>query len=225
MNRSSWLNLAALVAAITVVSIVAILAPARTPALLCAALLLALSVAFLFLWPSLGARDGEGTRIAMLGPIGSLSLAMLAAAGAALAAALAGHDALSFALDVLAAGGGVTGLALARAGAHTVTRHAQAAQTPSIHGQWQSRVGQLLALCADEASRGPVSRLADGLRYAAREAPGHTSRESARIDGSIGELERALHSRQAAGILTAVADIEAALARRELELKAMRSKV
>jgi hypothetical protein len=216
------LNLAAAAAAITVVSMVAILAPpiSQTPALL-----LACAVAFLFLWPGIGGRDHESARIAMLGPVGSLSLATLAGAAAALAAALSGHDALSFALDVLVIGGFVAGIALARASADTIARRAQVSQTPSIHGQWQGRVGQLAALCADAASRASVGRLAEALRYAARDLPGHASAENAQVNASIAELEQGLREKQPAAVQAAMDAIEAALARRELELKAMRSKV
>lgn len=227
MNRSSWLNLAAAAAAITVVAMVAILAPpiAQTPALLCATLLLACAVSFLFLWPGIGGRDHESASIAMLGPVGSLSLATLAGAAAALAAALSGHDALSFALDVLVIGGFVAGIALTRASADTVARHAQVSQTPSLHGQWQARIGQLAALCADATSRASVGRLAEALRYAARDLPGHASAENAQVNASIAELEQGLREKQPAAVQAAMDAIEAALARRELELKAMRSKV
>jgi len=226
LNRSSWLNLAAAAAALSALSITAILVPSelRTPAVLCSAVLLACATGLLLLWPRIGSRDSQGVRLAMLGSMGILSVILLAGAGAALLAALTGHDRLSFALILLVLGAFVVGVALGRTGAHTIARHTQLADTPSMHGQWQSQVGQLVQSCADDQARGTVSRLAESLRYAASDKPGYVSAENARIGSSIMELERAVRDNELPAVLAAVGAIQAALAVRELDLKAQRGK-
>jgi hypothetical protein len=227
LNRSSWLNLAAATAALTALIVITILVPAEagTPAVMCAALLVSLVIAFLFLWPRIGRRDSESAQIAMLGPVGTLSGMLLVGAGAALYAALAGHSALSLALDVVTVGGFVAGVSLARVSADTIAEQARIVEAPSQHGVWQSRVTQLVSLCPDDRTRQPLSQLADALRYAARDLPGQAGPENARIDNAIGQLEGALHDKDPQAVLAAVSAIQVALAQREQALKARRSKI
>ncbi|TFW34560.1 hypothetical protein [Massilia horti] len=227
MNRSSWLGLAAAAAAISVLLLIAILVPSerQTPALLCAAMLTALAIVFLFLWPQIGRHDSESARMAMVGVVGGLSLMLPAGAAASLLAALTGHDTISFALDVLVIGSFVVGIALARIGANTITEHAQLVDVPSQHGQWQTQVGQLIPLCPDETTRTPVARLAEAMRYAARDISGQHGQENERISAGIVELERALRDKERDAALVTIGAIEIALAQRELALKTQRSKV
>lgn len=227
MKTSTWLNLAAASGIITVLAIVAVLVPAEgfTPAVVCATVLLAASVGFLFYCGRAAVNQDESANLALAGPVGTLSFALVAGAGLALAAALLQHPTISFALDILTIGGFVAAWSILKVSGRAIARHVQAVETPSQHGVWQSRVSSMIALCPDAMTRDPLARLAESIRFAARDKPGFLCPENDGISAGIDTLEASLRAKDPAAVLDAVESITSALAMRELSLKSQRSKI
>lgn len=198
---------------------------AFTPAVLFATVLLGASVGFLFYCGRAAVNQDQSANLALAGPVGSLSIALVVGAGMSLAAALLLFPTISYALDILTIGGFIAAWSILKVSGRAIASHVQAMEVPSQHGAWQSRVSGLLTLCPDAMTRDPLFKLAESIRYAARDKPGFLCPENDGISASLDTLETSLRANDPAAVLSAVDSINGSLARRELSLKAQRSKI
>jgi phage shock protein PspC (stress-responsive transcriptional regulator) len=216
-----------LAAIATVIAVAAISVPHEyvNSAFILAILLLAAAVGFLFYVPHATRMQSQSANLALIGPVGTLSMVLLVWSGFALVAALCNYVTASFAMDALTIGGFVVAWSLLKIASQVVTHAAEDTEKSSQHGTWQARVSGLTTLCIDEKMRQPVSRLAENIRYIARDSTTGAHAENSQIAKLIDTLETAIRDQDLPGTLAYVHQLETVLAQREQALKALRSKI
>lgn len=228
MKGLGMLNLSALVASITIVVVAGVLFPEQLTGNVAIATLVifALSVGFMFYVPSLLLRDHRGSdagQMASLGLAGAISSTLLLATTIAFALALLGYDRLAIATDVMAIGGLIVGGLTARSALSVISDVSNSSAVVSRHSTWQQEMQALAAVVADEGARNEIDRVAEKFRYAASDVPGG-SPQDAEIDSLLGSLRVSLEKDDNAGASAMARKLEALVARREVFIRAARSK-
>jgi hypothetical protein len=167
-----------------------------------------------------GARGGDASAIATIGPLGVLYGGLLVSAAATLAVSLLGWERLGWAGNVLVVAGLLLGTAVTRAASQVVDTAAARTASASTSALWQARL-QGLALVAQADTRAALERLAEQLRFSpsAGEMP---TAEDQGITQAIEELESGAAPQESMHVL--LKDLEVRIARRAAGLKAVRSR-
>lgn len=234
MKNIGFLNMAALVAAGTVVALAMVLFPEGlvSNVAMVSLAVVALAVGFIFYVPTVlisSQGDSDAAQMASLGPAGLLSSLLLAFAVAGFVFALSGLPRLAWAADILAVATLVIGGLLLRAASATIASITAQRPGPSRHTVWQGQLQAHFSLARDAGQRSDLEKLAEKFRYAASDAPGG-SPQDAQIDGLIGEVTQQVMAAAADTAAPApvlkpqLLQLEALLSQREVFLRSGRHK-
>lgn len=228
MPTLALLNWAALLASLTMLGVAFALLPDLTlwtGSMLFALALFVLAVAFLFISPSLiAARRGrdDAESMAAIGPVGGIAAVLLLLTALALTLAAFGFDRMALVLDILALGGLAIALLSLRALKNRLVNAAAGSAQPGKLRQWQGQVQVLCGMTADATQRALLEKLAEKLRYAGSDVSGG-SPQDAEIDAALKEIGTMLTA-ETLGLEAVVGELETALLKREVFLRALRSK-
>ena len=222
MPTLSLFNWAALVAAITVMGMAFILVPeaAWTTSVFLSIGLFVLAVAFLFYATSLiaGRRSaGDAGQLASISLVGVLTAGLLLLTAAASALALFGFDKTAMALDLLTVGGFVICLLLLQAARNVLGNAAD--RESSRHQRWLDEAQILRGMAAQRGEGELLEKLVDKLHHAASDLPGGSPQ-----DAEIDALLTRMQGLSGADLAEAVKQVELLLLKRDVFLRAGRSK-
>lgn len=228
MKSVGMLNLAALVAATTIMALAAILFPEHLTSnvSISALVFFALSVGFMFYVPSALVRDRAGSNaasMASIGMAGAISSLLLIATAIGFGLALTGYERLAMATDALAAGGLIVGGLIVRSALLVVDNSSNSTSTVSKHSAWQQELKILSGVVKDDILKKDMERMSEKLRYSASDVAGG-SPQDADIDGLLSASKQALFSDDSTEIKGLMLKVEALLAQREVYLRSARSK-
>lgn len=228
MKSVGMLNLAALVAAATIMALAAILFPEhlKSNASISALVIFALSVGFMFYVPSVLVRDRAGSNaasMASIGMAGVISSLLLIATAIGFCLALTGYERLAMAADVLAVGGLIVGGLIVRSALLVVDNVSNSSSAVSKHSAWQQELKILSGVVRDDALKKDLERVSEKLRYSASDVVGG-SPQDADIDGLLSASKEAVFSDDSSGLKGLMLKVEVLLAQREVYLRSARSK-
>lgn len=228
MKSVGMLNLAALVAAATIMALAAVLFPDYLTSNVSIATLVifALSVGFMFYVPSILVRDGAGSNaasMASLGMAGTISTLLLITTAIGFFLALAGYERVAIAADIFAVGGLIVGGLVLRSALVVVGGISASSSTVSKHSLWQQEMKMLSGVVRDDLLKKDLERVSEKLRYSASDVIGGAPQD-ADIDGLLGESKEALFNDRASEVKGLLLKVETLLAQREVFLRSARSK-
>lgn len=228
MKSVGMLNLAALVAAVTVVAFAAVLFPENltSDVSIAALIVFALSVGFMFYVPSILVRNGSGSNaasMASIGMSGAISLMLLIATAIGFFLALAGYERLAIATDILAIGGFIVGVLVVRSALVVVDSVSGSSSRVSKHSVWQQEIQALSSVVGDDLIKNNFEKLSEKLRYSASDVAGGAPQDS-EIDGLISASKEALLGENSSELKNLLIKIELLLAQREVFLRSARSR-
>ena len=228
MKTNSMLAIAAAVAAMTIVGVAVALVPEATasPPVIVTLIVLALAVAFIFYAPGLaltGLRRGDAAPLSLIGPYGALSILILCGAAAAFVLAILGLHRLAKVIDILVIGGAIVSTVVLRIVYRVVDESSTKSSGPSRHSSWHAELDLLATAARDPATRTALERLAEKARFAASDAPGMVLDNSA-LDAAVRDLGTLAKDGTPQALTPKIEEVDALLARRELNLRAMRNR-
>ena len=222
--RYGLFNICALIAGGIVLAVSFIIMPDQvwTTSTTVAIAVFALAVAFIFLMPLfIGKAGDEAAQFSSIGPLGSISGYALFFSVAAVIAALLSYERLSLSLDVLTVGLWLIGIFVLRASVNIIS-NVSTKYPPSSHMKWQSDIQRLRAV-STEKNTTVFEKLAEKLRYLSSDIPGGTPFDN-EIEDTISVLASKLVSSEGGVIEDYVKKVETLLDKREIFLRASRSK-
>lgn len=228
MKNISLLNIAASIAALTVIVIAFILVPEPlwSVATIATAIGFAFSVGYVFYVPSILRQNLQGTdasQIAAVGPIGTISVLLLMATGGGFVLALVGYQKVGLALLVFGIGAFLVMSLLSNAALKVVGNVSVKGSQPSRHVNWQNQVTILASQSTHKESLAKLRVLLEKLRYSASDVPGG-SPQDAGIEQVFNVMSEQLQSDLTADITSQFAPINSLLAQRDVYLRIARSK-
>ena len=228
MKTNSLLAIAAAVAAMTIVGVAVALVPEAiaSPPVIVALIVLALAVAFIFYAPGLaltGMRRGDAAPLSLIGPYGALSILILCGAAAAFVLAILGLHRFAKVIDILVIGGAIVSIVVLRIVYRVVDESSTKSSGPSRHSSWHAELDLLATAARDPATRTALERLAEKARFAASDAPGMVP-DSSGLEAAVTDLSALSKAGAQEALTMKIEQIEALLARRELDLRAMRNR-
>ena len=228
MKSISLLNIAASIAALTVLVIAFILVPEPlwTAITIATAISFAGSVGYVFYVPSnlrQNAQSTDASQMAAVGPLGTFSILLLIATGGGFVLALLGYQKLGLALVVFGIGAFVVMSLVLNAALKVVGDVSTKWSQPSHHVNWQSQVTMLTSLSTHQESLAKLRALIEKLRYSASDVPGG-SPQDAGIEEIFSKMSEQLQSDPTADLTTQFGLINGLLAQRDVYLRSARSK-
>lgn len=228
MKTNSLLALAAAVAAMTIVGVAVVLVPEAlaSPQAILALIVLALAVAFIFYVPGLalsGMQRSDAAPLSLIGPYGALSILILCGAAAAFVLAVIGLHRLARVIDILVIGGAIVSILVLRIVYRFVDESSTKSSGPSRHSNWHAELDMLATTAREPAARIALERLAEKARFAASDVPGAVL-DSSDLDAAVQDLGALSADGTQQALTMKIEEIEALLARRELNLRAMRNR-
>jgi hypothetical protein len=228
VKTNSLLAIAAAVAAMTIVGVAVALVPEAiaSPPVIVALIVLALAVAFIFYAPGLaltGMRRGDAAPLSLIGPYGALSILILCGAAAAFVLAILGLHRFAKVIDILVIGGAIVSIVVLRIVYRVVDESSTKSSGPSRHSSWHAELDLLATAARDPATRTALERLAEKARFAASDAPGMVP-DSSGLEAAVTDLSALSKAGAQEALTMKIEQIEALLARRELDLRAMRNR-
>lgn len=228
MKSISLLNIAASIAALTVLVIAFILVPEPlwTAITIATAIGFAVSVGYVFYVPSIlrqNAQSTDASQMAAVGMLGTVSIVLLMATGGGFVLALAGYQKLGLALLVFGIGAFLVMSLVLNAALQVVGDVSAKWSQPSHHVNWQSQVTMLTSLSTHQESLEKLRALLEKLRYSASDVPGG-SPQDAGIEEIFNVMSEKLQSDPTADLTTQFGPINGLLAQRDVYLRSARSK-
>jgi hypothetical protein len=227
MNTTSLLNIAAAVAALTVLALAFIWVPTPlwSALTLITALAFAASVGFVFYVPAVLRRREQGSnaqQLAAIGPIGTLSLLLLLAMGASFLLALLGLQSLALTMLVLGIAAFFICSLVLTAAFRIITENTHSPAKRSHHGQWQTQVALLLAQTTEPSCAEQLRALGEKLRYMASDVQGGCPQD-ADIEQTFSLMSSTLQTNPAADLSSTLQKLNSLLMQRDSYLRAARS--
>lgn len=228
MKSSSLLNIAAFIAALTVLLLALILVPEPlwSATTIATAIGFASSVGFVFFVPSIlrqKQQSSNASQLAAVGPLGFVSILLLMTAGGSFLLALAGYQKLGLAMLVFGIGAFLVMTMMLNAALKVVDDVSAKWSQPSHHVDWQSQVAILVSKATHQESISKLSALLEKLRYLASDVPGG-SPQDASIDQIFKSISDQLHADPAVDLTSQLGPIAGLLAQRDAYLRSVRSK-
>lgn len=227
MKSVSPFNIAAIVAAATVLTIAFILVPEPlwTATTIVTAIAFGGSVVFVFYIPSILRQkqmDSDAQQIAAIGPVGMISTLLLLAMGLAFAFALAGYEKVGLAILVFGIGAFLVSTLMLNAALKVVGDITATSAQPSRHVDWQSRVSVLTSHASHQQSLARLRALGEKLRYVASDVPGGSPQDIG-IDQTFNSILAQLQSDPSADVTGHFSVIDSLLMQRDVYLRGARS--
>ncbi len=228
MKSISLLNIAAIIAAVTVLVIAFILVPEPlwSTTTIVTAIGFASSVGFVFYMPSILRLKQQGTdahQMAAIGPFWIVSMMLLLAMGGGFVLALAGYQKLGLAMLVFGIGAFLVMSLMLNAALKVVGDVSMKWSQPSHHVDWQSRVTILISQTTHQESLSKLRTLLEKLRYLASDVPGG-SPQDASVEQMFNVMSAQLKSDPAVDLTGQFGALDSLLAQRDLYLRSSRSK-
>ena len=228
MKSFSLLNIAATIAAMTVLAISYILVPEPqwSAITIATAIGFASSVGFVFYTPSILRQKQQATdahQMAGIGPFWIVSILLLLAMGGSFVLALAGYEKPGLAMLVFGIGFFLVMTLMLNAALKVVSDVSTRWSQPSCHVNWQKQVTILTSQATNQESLAKLRALLEKLRYLASDVPGG-SPQDASIEQTFIVMSDQIQSDPAVDLTGQFGAINALLAQRDVYLRSARSK-
>lgn len=228
MKSVSLLNVAAAIAALTVLVISFILVPDPmwSAVTIVTAIGFAGSVGFVFYIPSILRQKQQGTdaqQMAAIGPYAVSSTFLLLAMGAGFVLALVGYQKLGLAMVVFGIGAFLVTSLILNAALKVVGEISSKLSQPSRHFDWKNQVAILMSQATHKESLENLHALSEKLRYLASDVPGGSPQDSG-IKQIFEEMTGQLQSDPAADLTNGFGELNSLLVQRDVYLRTARSK-
>ena len=228
MKSVSLLNVAAAIAALTVLVIAFILVPDPmwSAVTIVTAIGFAGSVGFVFYIPSILLQKQQGTdaqQMAAIGPYAVSSTFLLLAMGAGFVLALVGYQKLGLAMLVFGIGAFLVTSLILNAALKVVGEISSKLSQPSRHFDWKNQVAILMSQATHKESLENLHALSEKLRYLASDVPGGSPQDSG-IKQIFEEMTGQLQSDPAADLTNGFGELNSLLVQRDVYLRTARSK-
>lgn len=228
MKSVSLLNVAAAIAALTVLVIAFILVPDPmwSAVTIVTAIGFAGSVGFVFYIPSILRQKQQGTdaqQMAAIGPYAVSSTFLLLAMGAGFVLALVGYQKLGLAMVVFGIGAFLVTSLILNAALKVVGEISSKWSQPSHHFDWKNQVAILMSQATHKESLENLHALSEKLRYLASDVPGGSPQDSG-IKQIFEEMTGQLQSDPAADLTNGFGELNSLLVQRDVYLRTARSK-
>lgn len=228
MKSITLLNIAASIAALTVLVIGFILVPEPlwTATTIATAIGFAGSVGFVFYVPSIlrqNLQSTDASQMAAIGPLSTVSILLLFFTGGGFVFALVGYQKLGLALLVFGIGAFLVMFLVLSAALKVVGEVSTKWSQPSHHVNWQSQVTMLASLSTHQESLAKLRALLEKLRYSASDILGG-SPQDASIEEIFNLMLERLQSDPAADLTTQFGPVNGLLTQRDIYLRSARSK-
>jgi hypothetical protein len=228
MKSISLLNIAASIAALTVLVIAFVLVPYPlwSAATIATAIGFASSVGFVFYTPSILRQKQQTTdavQMAAIGPFGVVSVLLLIATGCGFVLALAGYQKLGLAMLVFGIGAFLVMTLMVNAALKVVDDVSAKWSQPSHHVDWQNQVTILVSQATHQETLTKLRALLEKLRYSASDVPGG-SPQDAGIEQMFNVMSEQLQSDPAVDLTSQFGAINGLLAQRDIYMRSARSK-
>ena len=228
MKSVSLLNVAAAIAALTVLVISFILVPDPmwSAVTIVTAIGFAGSVGFVFYIPSILRQKQQGTdaqQMAAIGPYAVSSTFLLLAMGAGFVLALVGYQKLGLAMLVFGIGAFLVTSLILNAALKVVGEISSKWSQPSHHFDWKNQVAILMSQATHKESLENLHALSEKLRYLASDVPGGSPQDSG-IKQIFEEMTGQLQSDPAADLTNGFGELNSLLVQRDVYLRTARSK-
>lgn len=228
MKSIPLLNIAASIAALTVLVIAFILIPEPlwTATTIATAIGFAASVGFVFYTPSIlrqHKQSADATQMAAVGPLGIISVVLLMTMGFSFVLALVGYQKLGLAMLVLGIGAFIVMALLLNAALKVVGDVSAKWSQPSHHVNWKNQVTILASQATHQGSLAKLSALQEKLRYSASDVLGG-SPQDVELEQIFNAMLEQLQTDPAADLTSQFGPIDVLLAQREVYLRSARSK-
>ena len=228
MKSVSLLNVAAAIAALTVLVISFILVPDPmwSAVTIVTAIGFAGSVGFVFYIPSILRQKQQGTdaqQMAEIGPYAVSSTFLLLAMGAGFVLTLVGYQKLGLAMVVFGIGAFLVTSLILNAALKVVGEISSKWSQPSHHFDWKNQVAILMSQATDKESLENLHALSEKLRYLASDVPGGSPQDSG-IKQIFEEMTGQLQSDPAADLTNGFGELNSLLVQRDVYLRTARSK-
>ena len=228
MKSVSLLNVAAAIAALTVLVISFILVPDPmwSAVTIVTAIGFAGSVGFVFYIPSILRQKQQGTdaqQMAEIGPYAVSSTFLLLAMGAGFVLTLVGYQKLGLAMVVFGIGAFLVTSLILNAALKVVGEISSKWSQPSHHFDWKNQVAILMSQATHKESLENLHALSEKLRYLASDVPGGSPQDSG-IKQIFEEMTGQLQSDPAADLTNGFGELNSLLVQRDVYLRTARSK-
>lgn len=228
MKSISLLNIAASIAALTVLVIAFILVPEPlwTAITIATAIGFAGSVGYVFYVPSILPRNAQTTdasQMAAVGPLGTVSIVLLMATGGGFLLALVGYQKLGLAMLVFGVGAFLVMSLVMNAALKVVGDVSAKWSQPSRHVNWQNQITMLASQSTHPESLVKLNAILEKLRYSASDVPGG-SPQDAGMEKIFNVMSEKLQSDPKADLTSQFGPINGLLAQRDVYLRSARSK-
>ena len=228
MKSVSLLNVAAAIAALTVLVIAFILVPDPmwSAVTIVTAIGFAGSVGFVFYIPSILRQKQQGTdaqQMAEIGPYAVSSTFLLLAMGAGFVLTLVGYQKLGLAMVVFGIGAFLVTSLILIAALKVVGEISSKWSQPSHHFDWKNQVAILMSQATHKESLENLHALSEKLRYLASDVPGGSPQDSG-IKQIFEEMTGQLQSDPAADLTNGFGELNSLLVQRDVYLRTARSK-
>ena len=228
MKSVSLLNVAAAIAALTVLVIAFILVPDPmwSAVTIVTAIGFAGSVGFVFYIPSILRQKQQGTdaqQMAAIGPYAVSSTFLLLAMGAGFVLTLVGYQKLGLAMVVFGIGAFLVTSLILNAALKVVGEISSKWSQPSHHFDWKNQVAILMSQATHRESLEKLPALSEKLRYLASDVPGGSPQDSG-IKQIFEEMTGQLQSDPAADLTNGFGELNSLLVQRDVYLRTARSK-
>lgn len=228
MKSISLLNVAAIIAALTVLVIAFVLVPNPlwSTVTIITAIGFAVSVGFVFYIPSIFRQKRQGTdaqQMAAIGPFAVSSMLLLITMGASFVLALTGYQKPSLAMLVFGIGAFLVVTLMLNAALKIVGDISNKWSQPSHHATWQSQVAILASQATHKESLTGLQALLEKFRYLASDVSGGSPHDS-NIEQIFCEMSAQLKSNSASDLTIRFGEISSLLTQRDVYLRTTRSR-
>lgn len=228
MKSTSFLNIAAIVAGLTVLAIAYILVPSVlwTAIAIATVIGLAVAVAFMFFAPSAIVKsryETDAPQLASIGPISVISLLLLLGMAASFLVAIFGHQTLALAMLVFSTGVFLIAAMMLGSALRIIDDVSGQQSKTSRHTNWHCQVTVLASQSTHRETTDGLHALGEKLRYLASDVPGGSPHD-AQIDQMLGMLSTELKNEPASDLISRFGAIQSLLTQREVYLRSVRSK-
>ena len=228
MTSISLLNIAASIAALTVLVIAFILVPEPqwTVITIATAIGFAGSVGYVFYVPSILRQNAQSTnasQMAAVGMLGTVTIVLFIATGGSFVLALVGYQKLGLAMLVFGIGAFLVMYLVLNSALKVVGEVSSKWSQSSRHVNWQSQVTMLTSQSTHQESLAQLRVLLEKLRYSANDVPGG-SPQDAGIEEIFNLMSEKLESNPNADLTSHFSGINGLLIQRDVYLRSARSK-
>ncbi|ASU38542.1 hypothetical protein hmeg3_09690 [Herbaspirillum sp. meg3] len=224
------MNIAALVVAVTVATIVFILVPepAWNSTTIATAIAFVAAMGFVFYIPSVLRKQHKNTegrvQLAAIGPTGAVSLLLLLVTAGAFALALANHPAWGLALLTFGIGAFVVASLMLNAALKVVGNVSVKSSAPSRHIEWQRQVSAMALQSTHQESLAKLRAVEENFLYLASDVPGGSPYD-VDVDQTLNAVSDQLALDGANDLLGQLRKLDKLIAQRDIYLRSARSKI